>query len=110
MSRLYILDGEGNPEPMPDLATWGQWCMLANRTLQRSEVNGLLVSTVFLGMDHSYGSGPPLLWETMVFQEGSSMDVECQRYATRSEALAGHAALVARATKEPDSFTTKETP
>lgn len=25
------------------------------------------VSTVFLGLDHSYGTGPPLLFETMVF-------------------------------------------
>jgi len=28
------------------------------------------VSTVFLGLDHGWGSGPPILWETMIFGNG----------------------------------------
>jgi len=52
------------------------------------------VSTVFLGLDHSFEpDGPPVLWETMVFG-GPEGDFQC-RYATAVEARAGHAAKVA---------------
>lgn len=52
------------------------------------------VSTVFLGLDHGGGLGGPVLYETMVF--GGELDGEQERYRTRAEALAGHAAMVAR--------------
>lgn len=53
------------------------------------------VSTVFLGLDHSYWDGPPILFETMVF--GGALDQEQERYATEEEALAGHERWVSRA-------------
>lgn len=31
---------------------------------------GRTVSTVFLGLDHGWGEGPPLVFETMVFNDG----------------------------------------
>ena len=46
------------------------------------------ISTVFLGLDHAFGSGPPILWETMIF--GGLLDEFQERYATKAEALAGH--------------------
>jgi hypothetical protein len=54
----------------------------------------LWISTVWLGLDHNYGpTGPPVIFETMTFERG--MDgVDCQRYATEAQALAGHQALV----------------
>lgn len=52
------------------------------------------VSTVWLGLDHSFGDGPPLIFETMVFAEGSSMDEDCRRYATQAQAQAGHVEMV----------------
>ena len=52
------------------------------------------VSTVWLGMDHSFGDGPPLIFETMVF--GGELDQECDRYTTEEQAQQGHAAMVAR--------------
>lgn len=39
------------------------------------------VSTVWLGLDHRVGDGPPLIFETMVFGEGSD-EVYVDRYAT----------------------------
>lgn len=54
------------------------------------------VSTVFLGMDHSFGEGPPVLYETMVFPAGTVDDRDCRRYRTRAEAVAGHAEMVAK--------------
>lgn len=54
---------------------------------------GIRVSTVFLRMDHQYGEGEPLLYETMVF--GGQFDQCCWRYHTRAEAQAGHNRIVA---------------
>lgn len=50
------------------------------------------VSTVFLGLDHSYGEGPLRLFETMIF--GGKFDEEVWRYATWNEAEKGHKAAV----------------
>lgn len=53
----------------------------------------LLVSTVFLGIDHRFGrEGKPLLYETMVF--GLPWDEEVQwRCSTYEEAMAQHTYL-----------------
>lgn len=57
--------------------------------------NGKRVSTVWLGLDHRMGdAGPPLIFETMVFDGESSSDLDMARYATEAEALAGHDAMV----------------
>lgn len=54
--------------------------------------NGAWVSTVWLGIDHQFGKGPPLIFETMVFLGGDSLD--CRRYSTEAEAFAGHSEVV----------------
>ena len=46
------------------------------------------VSTVFLGLDHQWGNGPPLLFETMIF--GGPHDQNQRRYSTWGEAEDGH--------------------
>lgn len=50
------------------------------------------VSTVFLGIDHSYWpDGPPLLYETMVFHTfGEGCDFYVRRYTYEFEAVEGH--------------------
>jgi hypothetical protein len=52
------------------------------------------VSTVFMGLDHSFGDGPPVLWETLVF--GGLWDEYQWRYRSRSDAEAGHTDIVKR--------------
>lgn len=52
------------------------------------------VSTVFLGRDHQYGDGPPLVFESMVFGGSDDIDQECWRYSTWTEADQGHAAAI----------------
>lgn len=53
------------------------------------------VSTVWLGFDHRFGDeGAPIIFETMVFAEGSSEDLSCERYVTESAAREGHTAMV----------------
>ncbi len=39
------------------------------------------ISTLWLGINHNYGDGPPLIFETMVF--GGEHDEEMMRYASR---------------------------
>lgn len=88
----YILNEQGEPVPCPDVLEWGAWFGdNDNRRLKRDEVGNVLVSTVFLGLDHSHGmDGPPVLWETMIFGSPAHNDYQ-ERYCTREEALAGHA-------------------
>lgn len=57
--------------------------------------SGAEVSTVWLGLDHSFGIGPPLIFETMVFGLPDGEEVQ-ERYSTEVEALAGHEAMCAK--------------
>jgi len=58
--------------------------------------NGYRVSTVWLGLDHSFGGATPLIFETMVFPADGWGDEDCARYSTEAEAIDGHAAMVAK--------------
>jgi len=91
----YVLDADGNPQPEPDLLMWAQWLGTGdNQVVAREQVGHVRVSTVFLGLDHNWIGGEPLLWETRVF--GGKLDGECERYSTRADAVAGHALMVQR--------------
>jgi len=80
-----------------DLETWATWFEkgMDNRRVASTHVGGGHISTVFLGLDHSFGGGAPILFETLVF--GGPLDEEMTRYGTCDEAVAGHAAMVSRA-------------
>jgi hypothetical protein len=51
-------------------------------------VGRVRVSTVWLGLDHHFGDGPPIIFETMVF--GGVDDQAQERYCTEAEAIVGH--------------------
>lgn len=90
--KYYDMDGK----PMDMMA----WAVMfedhAKRRVGSTTVwPGWWVSTVLLGMDHSFHGGPPIIFETMVFHPKQS-DVEMDRYSTKEEALAGHWAMVRR--------------
>jgi len=59
------------------------------------------VSTVWLGLDHSFLPGQHLYWETMVF--GGDHDQDQWRYGSREEALDDHERIVSavREGREP---------
>lgn len=93
----YILTSDGEPSPCESMMVWATWMQSATADEERrialdELADNVTVSTVFLGLDHQYGNGPPLLFETMVF--GGSFNYEMRRYSTRAEALAGHARVV----------------
>jgi hypothetical protein len=90
----YILDKTGKPVREPDLMKWARWYDAADRRVADDFVGDLWVSTVFLGLDHSRDDGPPILWETMVFdKEQKEKDVDrCS--GSREQAEAMHALMV----------------
>jgi hypothetical protein len=49
-----------------------------------SVVEGVSVSTVWLGMDHGHDGGVPVIFESMVF--GGQHDNYCERYTAETEA------------------------
>ena len=59
-----------------------------DRQIANTVKDGVRVSTIFLGIDHSLGGGPPLLFETMIF--GGEHDQDQWRHATYDEAEKGH--------------------
>jgi len=66
-SLFYALDNKKVVHPVDNLTEWGtKW--RKNRRVALTNVLGTTVSTVFLGIDHSFGHGAaPMLFETMVF-------------------------------------------
>jgi hypothetical protein len=77
-----------------DVFTWGQWHQMANCVLFRDRIGGILVSTIFFGLNRrSKPNDPPLIFETMVF--GGDFGDYQERYATYSEAEAGHRRILA---------------
>ena len=88
MLHRYVLEGHEVKEE-PDLMTWSSRFEKEDRQVADDMVNGVRVSTVFLGLDHNFGrEGPPILFETMVF--GGPLDGEQWRYETWEQAEAGH--------------------
>lgn len=84
-------DRQGNV--IPDLMEWARLHNDDNyKRVAQDTIGTLWVSTVWLGLDHSFGGGPPLIFETMVFDHGENdrSDLDCRRYSTEAEALAGH--------------------
>jgi hypothetical protein len=97
VSGLYILDGHATVEE-PDVRRWAGWFENASRHVGSTEVGDRWVSTVFLGVDHNFGIGPPILFETMVFSRDTHDEILYEftrRYRTWDEAAVGHAMTVA---------------
>jgi len=86
MSDHYLLIGQTpvpvepcdpyTPEGIAGLIQWGREFETTDRRVAFTKVLGLCyVSTVFLGLDHSFarmmgGDGPPILFESMAFWAG----------------------------------------
>ena len=58
------------------------------RIVKQDNIGDIRISTVFLGLDHSFISDKPILWETMIF--GGEQDQYQKRYTSYEDALTGH--------------------
>lgn len=82
-SKTPFLDPKGFNKTLDNAHLW---------RVGKDFVNDVEVSTVFLSLDHSFdNTGPPLLFETMVFPNPlSRIECYCARYSLWDEAIAGH--------------------
>ena len=90
----YYIEVEGKPVKAKSGLDWARNFEIANRRVDFTKTLNGEISTVFLGIDHSLGCGPPLLYETIVF--GGTLDQEQDRYSTREQAVAGHADMISK--------------
>lgn len=97
---FFVLDDHGEPAPVEigDPRFGQRWAALARgdpdpNRVERTTVGEWEISTVFLGIDHGFGVGKPVLWETMIFGPEPLTDW-CERYTSKADALAGHARAV----------------
>lgn len=104
MSLLYILDKDGKPKKS-DIKEWSKWWANSEANSEDRHIVMLdklpsgEISTIFLSVDSSTSrTGPPILWETMVF--GGKLDGEQRRYTSEAAAILGHKELVNRVRNE----------
>jgi hypothetical protein len=106
----YILGGEEGHTPIPcySLTEWGQFLADRERVIvARTGNETKWVSTVFLGIDHQFWHGPPLVFESMAFvDEGRTIEwedgermwvptpLDTERYSSWDDAEIGHKAMV----------------
>lgn len=94
VDRYWIWNRVDPPYKVYDLMEWGQeFSKHSRRVAQTFFPNDgdkeVRVSTVFLGIDHSWGNNAqPILWETMIF--GGEHDEFQQRYHCEQDAMNGH--------------------
>jgi hypothetical protein len=93
MSDYYVLDKDGKTPVAAGILEWNGWFQTADRRVAETQVSPeVKVSTVFLGINHQFRLGRPLLFETMIF--GGPRDGSQWRYMTWKEAVAGHTLAV----------------
>lgn len=88
MGKYYILKGT---EVIP--ASVEQWAESfndrENRIVEQNHIGEILISTVFLGLDHSWNAGdPPMIFETMIFE--GKYDEYQERCSSYKQALKMH--------------------
>ena len=111
--KLYILNDKDEIVEVPDILTFAKWFETQKRFVAKDSVGKYDISTIFLGLDHSFGLGEPLFFETMVFEKKlstskalskpiklkafkyhKSLDDYTRRYSTKEEALKGHREII----------------
>lgn len=92
--KWWILIGQTPIEVTMD--EWSTWFELGKHVIWQTKVGEKTVSTIFLGIDHSFEPDAeiPVLFETMVFNGGSLLEAKQRRYRSYLDAEAGHKAAV----------------
>jgi hypothetical protein len=112
--KTYILVDK-TPVLVHDIVAWGRQFSSEDRQVALTETRQFRISTVFLGLDHQWGDGQPLLFETMVFGKrrwwhklmyvltgnykflgNEWSDLECLRCSTWEQAEEQHRQVVER--------------
>ena len=96
----YLIDHMHQTYPV-SMEQWARsnldenWTRVGHTIFNQEDI---VVSTVFLGLDHRFlGEGDPILFETMIF--GGSLDQWQDRYTSWTDAKLGHNAAVTMVAK-----------
>lgn len=113
MSDYYDRDGNSMPDDWYDKKKHGdrkfsRWT--TERRVARTVVGDITVSTVWLGLDHDYLTGTPIIFETMTF--GDPWNNEMCRYSTEEQAMRGHLEVLdrLRADRPPFAYLEEDPP
>lgn len=99
MIDTYDRDGHPMPDDWFDATKHprGKAKWATEQRVGRTVVGGATVSTVWLfGIDHGWGDGPPIIFETMVFNGDENGEYPMRRYSTEEDAMRGHLEAVDR--------------
>jgi hypothetical protein len=101
--QFYVLDDNHNTVPVKDVLEWSKmFGIIEKRRVKATYLpnpwnpkdDEIFISTVFLGLDHGWGEGPPMLFETMIFNLPGSEDEYQTRCSTWEQAEAMHEVAV----------------
>lgn len=97
--NYFILD-EAKRVVCVEMMVWARWFETAERHVKLTVTEDHTISTIFLGLNHQWGKGPPLVFETMIFnkEDGKPSDLDTwqYRYSSWDDAEHGHKAAVRR--------------
>ena len=90
MTDHYDRDGNPAPDDWYDKEKHGHMGRYWSnpRRVARTVVGDITVSTSWLGLDHDFLTGRPIIFETMTF--GEPWNYELTRYSTEEQAMRGH--------------------
>lgn len=96
MTDYYDRDGKPMPDDWYDRKKHGDKAIRwgTERRVARTVVGDIIVSTVWLGLNHDYLTGVPIIFETMTF--GEPWNNEMERYSTEEDAMIGHLMTLTR--------------
>lgn len=88
MADKYFLNADHTYRPC-ELMEWAAQLETMDRRVAHDVINNWCVSTIWLGLNHNYYGGPPLVFETMIFSP-DGLENYLARYTTWDQAVAGH--------------------
>jgi hypothetical protein len=92
----YVMLSDGSFRLAQSREEWCRHMEIDNRRVALDEFENGVVSTVFLGLDHSFvPDSLPVLFETMVRVNDAYLDESTRRYSTYAEACEGHTKALA---------------
>jgi hypothetical protein len=107
---FYVLDDTGTPRS----CSMEEWCDFKREygvcRIGHATIADVMISTVFLGIDHGIYEEGPILFETFMGSVDCSQGGVVARYKTYTEAAQGHELIVTKTQQEMDIPACRELP
>lgn len=91
LKNRYFILVDKKPVPVDGVLDWAKMFEDGHRSVRSSWYKeGIIISTVFLGLNHNFHIGPPVLFETMIFGSNAALDGYQTRCCTWDDAVLMH--------------------